>query len=115
MFGPVLRNRAALNRAVDFALERRVDRHCAECFELFFGRSCLTAKLVEVAGMSEADARLIVDAAENRRRERYLTITGVVRRSVVCWPDDVTQIDALNSDCWLAIASYLTVADVLSR
>ncbi|KAL1472402.1 hypothetical protein MTO96_039354 [Rhipicephalus appendiculatus] len=35
LFVPVRRNRAALNRAMDFVLQRREDRHCAECFELF--------------------------------------------------------------------------------
>ncbi|KAL1472836.1 hypothetical protein MTO96_039074 [Rhipicephalus appendiculatus] len=114
VFGPVLRNRAALNRAVDFILQRRVDRHCAECFELFRGHSCLTAKVAETTGMSDAESRFVVGAAENRRREWYLTLTGVVRCSVVCWPADVTQIDALNSDCWRAIARYLMVTDIPS-
>ncbi|KAH7938802.1 hypothetical protein HPB52_000437 [Rhipicephalus sanguineus] len=107
VFGSVLRNRASLNRAIEFVLQRRVNRQCAECFELFFGRSCLTKKLVEVTGMSEAEARIGVDTAENRRQERYLTLTGVVRRSVHCLPADVTQIDTLNADCWRAIARYL--------
>ncbi|KAH7940063.1 hypothetical protein HPB52_020628 [Rhipicephalus sanguineus] len=115
VFRSVLRNRAALNRAVDFVLQRRVDRHCAECFEVFFGRACLMTKLMEVTGMLDVEARIVADAAENRRREWYLTLTGVVRRSVVCWPADVTQVDALNSDCWRAIASYLMVTDIPSR
>ncbi|KAL1482592.1 hypothetical protein MTO96_014161 [Rhipicephalus appendiculatus] len=113
-FGPVLRSRAALNRAVDFILQRRVDRHCAECFELFFGHCCLVAKVAETKGMLDAESRFVVGAAENRRRQWYLTITGVVRYSVVCWPADITQIDALNSDCWSAVARYLVVADVPS-
>ncbi|KAH7939493.1 hypothetical protein HPB52_013238 [Rhipicephalus sanguineus] len=115
VFGSVLKNRASLNRAIDFVLQLRVDRHCAECFELFFGRSCLMKKLEEIAGMSEAEVRHSIDAAENRRQERYLTLTGVVRRSVHCLPADATQFDALNSDCWRAIARYLTVTDVPSR
>ncbi|KAH7938978.1 hypothetical protein HPB52_003322 [Rhipicephalus sanguineus] len=59
--------------------------------------------------MSEAEVRHSIDAAENRRQERYLTLTGVVRRSVHCLPADATQFDALNSDCWRAIARYLTL------
>ncbi|KAL1460300.1 hypothetical protein MTO96_043371 [Rhipicephalus appendiculatus] len=81
---------------------------------LFFGHSCLVANLAETTGMSDAEAWLVADAAENRRREWYLTLAGVVRRSVVCWPADVTQIDALNSDCWRAIARYLMVTDIAS-
>ncbi|KAH7939398.1 hypothetical protein HPB52_011946 [Rhipicephalus sanguineus] len=115
VFAPVRRNRAALNRAMDFALERREDRHCAECFELFFGRSCLITNLMEIGKMSDVEARIGVTSAENRRREKYLVLTGVVWSSVACGPTDVTQIDALNSDCWRAIARYLKVTDVRSQ
>ncbi|KAH7940027.1 hypothetical protein HPB52_020414 [Rhipicephalus sanguineus] len=115
LLGSFHRNIAALNRATDFVLRRREDRHCAECFELFFGRSCLITKLVKIAGFSDAEARLAVAAAENRRRETYLVLTGVVRGFVVCWPADVTQIDALSGDCWCAIARYLKVTDICSQ
>ncbi|KAL1478607.1 hypothetical protein MTO96_034958 [Rhipicephalus appendiculatus] len=115
VFGSVLRNRAAVNGAIDFVLQRRVDRHCAECFELLLGRSRLMTNLVEITGMSDAEARLAILAAENRRREWYLTLTGVVRRSLVCWPADVTQVDALNADCLCAITRYLLVTDVPVR
>ncbi|KAL1419150.1 hypothetical protein MTO96_005258 [Rhipicephalus appendiculatus] len=114
LFVPLRRNRAALNRAIEFILERREDRRCVECFELFFGRSCLITKLMEIGGMSDVEARTGVAAAENRRREKYLVLAGVVRRSVACWPADVTQIDALNCDCWRAIARYLNVSDISS-
>ncbi|KAH7938909.1 hypothetical protein HPB52_002197 [Rhipicephalus sanguineus] len=109
---PVRRNRASLNRAMDFVLERREDRHCVECFELFFGRSYLISSLVEIAEMSDVEARVGVASAENRRQEKYMILAGVVQRSVVCWPADVTQIDALNWECWRAIARYLKVADI---
>ncbi|KAH7939762.1 hypothetical protein HPB52_017222 [Rhipicephalus sanguineus] len=69
---PVRRNRASLNRAMDFVLERREDRHCVECFELFFGRSCLISSLVEIAEMSGVEARVGVASAENRRQEKYM-------------------------------------------
>ncbi|KAH7939397.1 hypothetical protein HPB52_011945 [Rhipicephalus sanguineus] len=114
LFAPVRRNRAALNRAMDFVLQRREDRHCAECFELFFGRSCLITNLMEIGKMSDVEARRGVASAENRRREKYLVLTGVVRSSLACWPADVTQIDALNWDCWCAIACYLKVTDISS-
>lgn len=112
IFESVRRNKSALNRAVEFVLQRREDRHSAECFELFSGRSCLTSHLTEVAGMSDDEARLEEASAELRLREKYFVLTGIVRRSVICWKDDVTQIDALNPDCWRAIASYLRITDV---
>ncbi|KAL1480775.1 hypothetical protein MTO96_050758 [Rhipicephalus appendiculatus] len=115
IFESVQRNKASLNRALDFVLERREDRHCAGCFELFFGRSCLMTNLVAIAGLSDAEARMRVAAAENRRREKYLVLTGVIRGYVVCWPADTTQIDALNWDCWHSIVRYLNVTDVCSE
>ncbi|XP_050047014.2 uncharacterized protein [Dermacentor andersoni] len=108
----VRRNKSALNRAVEFVLRRREDRHSAECFELFSDRPCLLAHLTETSGLSDVEARLEVASAEHRLREKYLLLTGVVRHSVVCWPADFTQIDALNAYCWRAIARYLRVADV---
>ncbi|KAH7938993.1 hypothetical protein HPB52_004110 [Rhipicephalus sanguineus] len=43
----VRRNKCALNRAVEFVLQRRDDRRGGECFELFAGRPCLTTHLIE--------------------------------------------------------------------
>ncbi|KAH7940073.1 hypothetical protein HPB52_020801 [Rhipicephalus sanguineus] len=108
----VRRNKCSLNRAVEFALQRRVDRRGAECFELFVGRPCMINQVTEVAGITDEEARLKVVAAEHLLREKYFVLTGIVRRSVVCWPADATQIDALNSDCWRAIARYLRLNDV---
>ncbi|KAH6924781.1 hypothetical protein HPB50_024587 [Hyalomma asiaticum] len=108
----VRRNKCALNRAMEFVLQRREDKHTAECFELFLGRPCLTASLTETTGMSDVQARVEVASAKLRLREKYFVLTGVVRRSVVCWPADGTQIEALNPDCWRAIASYLSVSDI---
>ncbi|KAH6924299.1 hypothetical protein HPB50_014712 [Hyalomma asiaticum] len=113
--GSVRRNGAALNRAIEFVLERREDRRCAECFEIFFRHSVLITNVMETAGMSDVEARLRVASAEERRREKYLILAGVVRRSVACWLSDVTQIDALNSDCWRVIGGYLSVTDVCCR
>lgn len=106
------RNMSTLNIAVEFVLQHRVDRHSAECFELFKGSACLRTHLRDVTWMSDAEARVRVASADRYLRESYLVITGVVRRSVACWPADVTQLDDLNADCWRAIARYLSVADV---
>ncbi|KAH7940072.1 hypothetical protein HPB52_020800 [Rhipicephalus sanguineus] len=108
----VQRNKSALNRAVEFVLRHREDRRSAECFEFFVGRSCLMTRLKEVAELSDVEARHEVASAEHRLREMYFVITGVVRRSVVCLPADFTQIDALNADCWRALASHLQITDV---
>ncbi|KAH7940028.1 hypothetical protein HPB52_020415 [Rhipicephalus sanguineus] len=108
----VRRNKAALNRAVEFVLRHREDRRGAECFELFVGRSCLMTHLTEVSGLSYVQARHEVGAAEHRLREKYFVLTGIVGRSVSCWPADSTQIDALNADCWRSLASYLRISDV---
>ncbi|KAH7964542.1 hypothetical protein HPB51_027223 [Rhipicephalus microplus] len=51
-WAPVRRNRAVLNLALDFILEHPNDRHCAQCFELFFGHFCPIADLTKIAGMS---------------------------------------------------------------
>ncbi|KAH7939323.1 hypothetical protein HPB52_010884 [Rhipicephalus sanguineus] len=107
----VRRNKCALNRAVEFVLQRRDDRRGGECFELFAGRPCLTTHLIEVAGITDADAQLKVVAAEHRIQEKYFILTDIVRHSMVCWPAGVTQFDALNRDCCRAISRYLRLTD----
>ncbi|KAL1482593.1 hypothetical protein MTO96_014162 [Rhipicephalus appendiculatus] len=111
----VRRNKGALHRAVEFVLQRRDDRRGAECFERFVGRPCMMTHLAEVGGITDAEARLKVVAAEDRIREKYFVLTGIVRHSIVCWPADVTQIDALSPDCWRAIARFLWLNDVSSE
>ncbi|KAH7980277.1 hypothetical protein HPB49_014457 [Dermacentor silvarum] len=108
----VRRNKCALNRALEFVLKTREDRHSAECFDRFSARSCLLTNLTEVTGVSEVEARLVVVSAKHRLQEKYLVLTGVVRHSLVCRPAEVTQIDALNEDCWRAIPRYLRISDV---
>nr|XP_037287025.1 neprilysin-1-like [Rhipicephalus microplus] len=49
--------------------------------------------------MSDDEARREEASAELRLREKYFVLTGIIRRSVVCWRNDVTQVDALNPDC----------------
>ncbi|KAH7977497.1 hypothetical protein HPB49_001992 [Dermacentor silvarum] len=108
----VRRNKCALNCAMEFVLQIREDRHSAECFDRFSARSCLLTHLTEVTGVSEVEARLEVVSAKHRLQEKYLVLAGVVRHSLVCRPAEVTQIDALNEDCWRAIARYLRISDV---
>ncbi|KAH8041467.1 hypothetical protein HPB51_015829 [Rhipicephalus microplus] len=112
IFESVRKNKFALNRAVEFVLQRREDRHSAKCLELFCRWSCLTSHLTEVARMSDDEARREEASAELRLREKYFVLTGIIRRSVVCWRNDVTQVDALNPDCWQANARYLRITNV---
>ncbi|KAH9367031.1 hypothetical protein HPB48_022816 [Haemaphysalis longicornis] len=112
-FEAVRRNRGALNRAVDFVVSPSLDRQCVEGFELFSGRPCLLKHLKKVTGKTEPEAKLAVAAAEYYRRDNYLLIAGIVRHSVTCHPAEATQVDALNKDCWQAIARHLKVTDVI--
>ncbi|XP_077549018.1 uncharacterized protein LOC144162388 isoform X2 [Haemaphysalis longicornis] len=110
-FEAVRRNRGALNRAVDFVVSPSLDRQCVEGFELFSGRPCLLKHLKKVTGKTEPEAKLA--AAEYYRRDNYLLIAGIVRHSLKCHPAEGTQVDALNKDCWQAIARHLKVTDVI--
>ncbi|KAH9367034.1 hypothetical protein HPB48_000174 [Haemaphysalis longicornis] len=112
-FEAVRRNRGAMNRAVDFVVSPSLDRQCVEGFELFSGRPCLLKHLKKVTGKTEPEAKLAVAAAEYYRRDNYLLIAGIVRHSVTCHPAEATQVDALDKDCWQAIARHLKVTDVI--
>ncbi|XP_049273706.1 uncharacterized protein LOC119398782 [Rhipicephalus sanguineus] len=113
VFEAVRRNRAALNRAVDFILLHKVDRECAEAFELFSKTPLLLSHAVNVSGKTEGEVLADMVSAANCLTDNYLTITGVVRNSVECHPAEGTQIAALNKDCWRAICRHLRVTDVL--
>ncbi|KAK8759436.1 hypothetical protein V5799_002936 [Amblyomma americanum] len=112
VFEALRRNRAALNRAVDFVLRRPADRRCAESFELFAGRSCLLARLVEVTGKTEPEVSLDLTAAEHFLQDHYLILTGIIQRTLVCRPAQATQLDELNTDCWRAVVRHLKIGDV---
>ncbi|XP_050035015.1 uncharacterized protein [Dermacentor andersoni] len=113
LFETVRKNKSVLNRAVDFIFQHRTDRLCAEGFELFARSACQFAYIARVSGKTEAEVAAAVVSATNILKDYYLVITGVVQNSVRCHPANSTQIDALNSDCWRAIADYLSVYDVL--
>ncbi|XP_077549284.1 uncharacterized protein LOC144162571 [Haemaphysalis longicornis] len=113
-FEAVRKNQGALNRAVDFVVSPSIDRQCAEGFERFSGRPCLLKELKKGAGKTESEALLGIAAAERYLHANFLLITGIVQHSIQCHPAEGTQVDALNSDCWLAIARHLKVADVVA-
>lgn len=112
----IQRNKAVLNRAVDFVVLRCMDKRYAESFELFSGRPCFLAHLMKSSGQPECEALVAISSAENFLRDNYLVIAGIVKRSVVCHPadDGCTQLDKLSADCWHAILRHLKVADVLA-
>lgn len=113
LFEKVRKNRAVLNRAVDFIFQHRTDRLCAEGFQLFARSARQFSYIARLSGKTEAEVAVAVVSATNILKDDYLLITGVVQNSVRCHPANSTQIDALNSDCWHAIANYLSVYDVL--
>ncbi|XP_075549493.1 uncharacterized protein LOC142583085 [Dermacentor variabilis] len=109
------RNRSTLYRAVEFAEHPVLDKQSAEAFELFFNNPGFRRELVEVTGRTEAEVMPLLKSAQNYLRDNYLVLTGVVRQDVLeCHPRGVTQADALNKDCWRAIARYLRVSDVVT-
>ncbi|XP_077520371.1 uncharacterized protein LOC144130298 [Amblyomma americanum] len=108
-------NRGTLNRATDFVLLHGVDRVGAQAFQLFFGRRCLLKHVVKTSRKSEHEALLAIASAQNFLLDNYFVITGIVQRSVVCYPAGKgTQCDELNAECWRAIVRHLKVVDVLS-
>ncbi|KAH8036705.1 hypothetical protein HPB51_004089 [Rhipicephalus microplus] len=112
-FEAVRRNKAALNRAVDFMLQRKADRECAEAFELFSKMPRLISHVVKVTGKTEGEVSVDVASAANFMTDNYLMITKVVWNFIECHPAEGTQIAALSKDCWRAICRHLRVADVL--
>ncbi|KAL1460317.1 hypothetical protein MTO96_043365 [Rhipicephalus appendiculatus] len=113
IFEAVRRNRAALNRAVDFILLHKADRECAKAFELFSKTPVLVSHAVKVSGKTEGEVLAGKVSAANFLIDNYLAVTGVVQNFVECHPAKDTQITALNKDCWRAIFRHLRVRDVL--
>ncbi|XP_075525121.1 uncharacterized protein LOC142557284 [Dermacentor variabilis] len=109
------RNITLLNMAVKFVMQTNLTKHCAQAFEMLRGTSSLVSQVSKVCGKSEKDAVADIDAADKYIRSHYLYVTGVVRFSVKCYPSTQTQVDALNDYCWLAIAEFLKVSDVLDE
>ncbi|KAH6935859.1 hypothetical protein HPB50_010973 [Hyalomma asiaticum] len=107
------RNRAALNRAVDFVLTHRADRQLAADFEHFLGHSCLLDHLMEATGKTELEAMAEIISAEHFLEDNFLVLTGIVKRCLVCLPAETTQLDALNAHCWRALLRHLKITDVL--
>ncbi|XP_077530439.1 uncharacterized protein LOC144142660 isoform X2 [Haemaphysalis longicornis] len=109
----LMRNSVCLNHAVRFALRRNTGKMCAEAFELFEAQTSLVARVESAAGMSETEAKAVVQAAKHFISDHYFIINQVVRDKLECLPGEGTQIDQLNPACWRHIMGYLKVADVI--
>ncbi|KAK8785455.1 hypothetical protein V5799_008182 [Amblyomma americanum] len=107
------RNRTLLNDAARFVLGTNESPRCARACELLATKHSLLKLLRRVTGKREAEARGVIRAALGRIGERFLVFAGVVKNSVSCGPAHVTQVDALNGDCWRAIGRYLKLSDVV--
>lgn len=85
------------------------------CANLIVGKVNLTSVLGLTSGVHFTVYVMLDVKKANRFLENYLVLAGMVCSSVTCGPSDSSmQFDALNVDCWLAIASYLKLTDVLS-
>uniref|UniRef100_A0A1E1XDN8 Uncharacterized protein n=1 Tax=Amblyomma aureolatum TaxID=187763 RepID=A0A1E1XDN8_9ACAR len=107
------RNLTNWNCAVQFVLETCISRRRAEAFESLQGMPCFLQRVAAASGKSLSETAVMVESAKRFIRNNYLFITGVVYRDICCHLSGQTQVDHLNSDCWLAIAQYLRVSDVI--
>ncbi|KAK8760592.1 hypothetical protein V5799_028138 [Amblyomma americanum] len=109
----VTRNRTRVNDAARFVTGADSSSRCARAFELLRTKQSLLRLITRVTRGTEDDARKAIRVAFGQMRDNLLRSAGVVKSSVTCWPADVTQIDALNIECWRAISRYLNLHDVL--
>ncbi|XP_077495699.1 uncharacterized protein LOC144106727 [Amblyomma americanum] len=113
IFNAVRRNTGFLNLAVRFLTQQRLDRQAAVAFEALSGSASLLQQVMKVTEQTEEQTRAAVFSAKSYILSNYLRLAGVVQGDVVCHPGTGTQIDALNHECWCAIASYLRISDVV--
>ncbi|KAL1475408.1 hypothetical protein MTO96_037310 [Rhipicephalus appendiculatus] len=106
------RNLGLRNLAVKFVMRTNLTKRSAQAFETLRGAPSLASQLSEVIGKSEREALAAIQAADWYIRTHYLYLTGVVKCSLECHPSAQMQVDALNEQCWQAIAKFLMVSDV---
>lgn len=109
------KNRRQWNCALKFVLDPCINKGWAEAFESLHKKPRFLLRIAAASGMSLEDASRMVKSAKHFIARNYLLITGVVSQGVTCHPHQRTQVDSLNSDCWLAIGRYLDVSDVLDE
>ncbi|KAK8758765.1 hypothetical protein V5799_003603 [Amblyomma americanum] len=115
-----MHNQRLLNKAARFVMrldgmpEALPDHNCAAAFDEMCGAASLRYHLVALSGKSEAQVSLNVKRARRYLLENFMVLAGVVHAAVVCNAGvGTTQLDALNGDCWCAIAQYLKLSDVI--
>lgn len=109
------KNRRQWNCALKFVLDPCINKGWAEAFESLHKNPRFLLRIAAASGMSLEDASRMVKSAKHFIARNYFLVTGVVSRGVTCHPHKRTQVDSLNSDCWLAIGRYLDVFDVLDE
>lgn len=115
IFSAVRRNTSFLNMAVRFLTRQRLDRQAAIAFEVLSGNASFLSQVMEVTKQTEEETKAAVFSAKSYIQSNYFCVAGVVRESVICHPSTGTQIDALNHECWCAIASHLKISDVVLK
>ncbi|XP_077513897.1 uncharacterized protein LOC144124857 [Amblyomma americanum] len=113
-------NQALLNKAARFVMSLdggpavSAEHHCAAAFDELCGTASLREHLMALSAKSEQQVSLDVKRARCYLQENYMVFAGIVQVAVVCEAGDGTmQLDALNADCWRAIAQYLKLGDVV--
>ncbi|KAH7950883.1 hypothetical protein HPB52_003066 [Rhipicephalus sanguineus] len=113
------RNAALLERAAQFVTELSFDKSDAKALELVASSPLLPLRVQELAAVGECEAAAKVRRAiwNLRDLDVFMSITGVVKESVVCEEssDGRARLDALPADCWLAIRRYLSFTDVVGN
>lgn len=109
------RNRKNWNYAVEFVLRANHNKQRAEAFDLLCGVPCFVRSVAKATGKPWEEVEQMVNSARRFVRTDYLLITKVVAQKVECLPGKGTQLDRLDPDCWLTIAQYLKVSDVLDN
>lgn len=107
------RNQKNWNYAVKFVLCAKHNKRQVEAFDLLCGAPCFVSSVAKVTGKPRREVQQMVNSARRFVHTNYLLITKVVAEKVECLPGKGTQLDGLYLDCWLAIAQYLKVSDVL--
>lgn len=111
----VERNQKRWYRATLFVLAADCDRRRVEAFDSLCGVPCFVCHVAAISGVPRDEVQGLVNSARLFICANYLIITKVVARKVECLPGQGMQLDGLNADCWLAIAKYLKVSDVLDN
>ncbi|KAH9366617.1 hypothetical protein HPB48_016210 [Haemaphysalis longicornis] len=101
--------------AAHFVLRKNTEKLFAEAFKHFRSKEQLLRYVAQLSGLSEVEARVTEKAAGVFVQENYLRINRVVCHKVYCYPGRGMQIDQLPRECWLAIAKYPKVADVVGE